>query len=152
MSYLIKKRQFVTPGDLLAEGNYKPGENTFKEGKKIYSTMIGLSNDIGRNVFVVALNGCYIPRVGDYVIGKIIALRLGSWIVDITSPYNAILFTSEVVDRPFNSRKEEMTRIIVLCIGGIGMVFFGSSISAAAGAPFGACGLDHLERRRGIPP
>jgi exosome complex component RRP4 len=114
MTYLIEKRKFVTPGDLLAEGNYKAGDNTFKEGKKIYSAMIGLSNSIGRNVFVVALNGCYIPRVGDYIIGTIVDLRLGSWIVDINSAYKAILFTSEVVDRPFNSRKEEMTRILDL--------------------------------------
>lgn len=112
MPYVIEKRKFVAPGDLLAEGDYNAGDNTFKEGNKIYSSMIGLSNSVGRNVYVVALKGCYVPRVGDLVIGKVTDMRLGSWIVNINAPYNATLFTSEVFDRPFNSRKEEMTRTL----------------------------------------
>jgi exosome complex component RRP4 len=63
-------------------------------------------------VYVVALKGCYVPRGGDVVIGKVVEMRLGSWNVDINSPYNAILFTSEALDRPFNSRREEMTNIL----------------------------------------
>ncbi len=112
MSYLIEKRKFVIPGDLLAEGNYNAGSNAFKEGDKVYSSMVGLSNNVGRNVYVVALKGGYLPRAGDLVIGKVVEMRLGSWNVDINSPWTAVLFTSEAVDRPFNARKEDMTRIL----------------------------------------
>jgi exosome complex component RRP4 len=112
VSYLVEKRKFVLPGDLLAEGDYHAGRNAFKEGNKIYAAMIGLSDNVGRNVYVVALKGCYVPRGGDVVIGKVVDMRLGNWSVDINSPYDAILFTSEVLDRPFNSRKEEMTNIL----------------------------------------
>lgn len=112
MPYMIEKRKFVIPGDLLAEGKYNAGRNAFKEGDKVYSSMIGLSNNVGRNVYVVALKGAYIPKVGDLVIGKVVEMRLGSWSVDINSPYNAVLLTSEALDRPFNSRKEDMSRIL----------------------------------------
>lgn len=112
MSYLIKKRTFVVPGELIAKGDYISGRNTFKEEKKIYSSVIGVSNNIGRTVYVSALKGRYIPTVGDLVVGKIIDMRLGSWIVDINAPYLAILFTSEAVNHPFNARKEDMTKIL----------------------------------------
>ena len=112
MSYLIEKRTFVLPGDLLAEGDYHAGRNAFKDGNKVYASMIGLSDNVGRNVYVVALKGCYLPRVGDVVIGTVVDMRLGNWSVDINAPYEAIHFTNEVLDRPFNSRKEEMTRIL----------------------------------------
>ncbi len=112
VSYLIEKRKFVIPGDLLADGDYHAGSNAFKEGSKVYASMAGLSNVVGRNVYVVALKGCYVPRGGDVVIGKVVEMRLGSWNVDINSPYKAILFTSEALDRPFNSRREEMTNIL----------------------------------------
>jgi exosome complex component RRP4 len=112
VSFIIEKRKFVIPGELLAEGDYNAGSNAFKEGNKVYSSMVGLSNNVGRNAYVVSLKGCYLPRAGDLVIGKVVEMRLGSWNVDINSPYTAILFTSEALDRPFNSRKEDMTQIL----------------------------------------
>ena len=112
MTYLIESRKIVVPGELLAEGDYRAGRHTYQEDKKIYASIVGLSNHVGRNVYVVALKGCYFPQIGDLVIGKVVEMRLGSWNIDINSPYNAILFTSEALDRPFNSRREEMTRIL----------------------------------------
>ena len=111
MTYLIESRKIVIPGELLAEGDYRAGRHTYQEDKKIYASIVGLSNHVGRNVYVVALKGCYFPQIGDLVIGKIIDMRLGSWIADINAPYTANLFASDVFDRPFNSRKEDMTRV-----------------------------------------
>jgi len=108
LSLLVEKRQLVMPGDVLAEGDFNPGENTYREGGKIYSSLIGLANIAGKNVYVVALKGFYMPVVGDLVIGKVIDLRLGGWIVDINAPYTAVLPTSEAFDRSFNSRRDEM--------------------------------------------
>ena len=111
MPYLVERRQLVTPGDLLAEGDYNAGENTYQEGNRVYASMIGFANFVGRNVYVVALKGCYIPAVGDLVIGKVVDMRLGAWIIDINAPYSAVLFTSEAFDRSFNSRLDEMTKL-----------------------------------------
>jgi exosome complex component RRP4 len=96
------------PGDILAEGDFNPGGNTYREGGKIYSSLTGLANIAGKNVYVVALKGFYMPIVGDLVIGKVIDLRLGGWILDINAPYVAVLPTSEAFDRSFNSRRDEM--------------------------------------------
>ncbi len=109
MQYLVEKRQLVIPGELLAEGDYKSGKNTYQEENRIYSSQIGLANHIQKNVFVVAIKTGYMPIVGDLVIGKVIDMRLSGWIIDINAPYNAMLFTSDAFDRSFNARKDEMS-------------------------------------------
>ncbi len=109
MPYLVARRQLVLPGELLADGDYSVGRNAYKEGGKVYASVVGLSNVEARTVSVVALKGCYIPMVGDLVIGKVIDLRLSGWVMDINSPYTAVLSTSEAFGRAFNSRKDEMT-------------------------------------------
>lgn len=108
MPFLIERKQLVTPGDLLAEGDFNTGDNTYQEDKRIYASRIGLANFVGKNVYVVALKGCYIPTVGDLVVGKVIEIRLGAWIIDINAPYVGVLFSSEAADRPFNSKRDDM--------------------------------------------
>ena len=109
LPYLVKKRQLVIPGEILAEGDYKSGENTYREGDRVYTSLIGLANYVGRNVFVVAMKTCYMPIVGDLVIGKVIDMRLSGWTIDINAPYSAMLFTSDIFDRSFDPRRDEMT-------------------------------------------
>jgi len=107
----FEKRQLVVPGDLLAEGEYGTGDNTFKEDDKIYATRVGLVNLEDQTIYVVALKAFYIPSVGDIVIGKIVEVGLGAWMVDIDAPYLAVLRASDVLDRPFNPRKDELPAI-----------------------------------------
>jgi len=107
----FEKREIVVPGDLLAEGDYIAGENTFKEGKRIYATRVGLVEYADKKVNVVALKSFYIPRVGDLVIGKIVEVGISGWIVDINSPYMALLRASDVIERGFNPRKDDLTAI-----------------------------------------
>ncbi|MCJ7632388.1 exosome complex RNA-binding protein Rrp4 [Candidatus Bathyarchaeota archaeon] len=109
MPLLVEKRQLVLPGDTLAEGDFNPGENAYREGGKIYASIVGLANIAGKNVYVVAMNSFYMPIVGDLVIGKVIDLRFSGWTIDINAPYTAILPTSEAFDRSFNSRRDEMS-------------------------------------------
>ena len=109
MQYLVEKRQLVIPGELLAEGDYKSGKNTYQEENRVYSSLIGLANHIGKSVFVVAIKTGYMPIVGDLVIGKVTNMRLSGWIIDINAPYSAMLFTSDAFDRSFNARKDEMS-------------------------------------------
>ncbi|MFH0897280.1 MAG: exosome complex RNA-binding protein Rrp4 [Candidatus Bathyarchaeota archaeon] len=109
MSYLVNERELVTPGELLAEGDYNAGKNTYQDGNRVYSSQIGLVNHIGKNVYVLALRGCYMPAVGDLVIGKVVDMRLNGWIIDINSPYTAMLFTSDTLGRSFNLRRDNMS-------------------------------------------
>jgi exosome complex component RRP4 len=109
--FFYESRQLVTPGDLLAEGDYLAGENTYKDDDKIYASRVGLVDYDVRRVNVVALKAFYVPSVEDTVIGKIVEVGTGSWTVDINAPYFAILRASDVLDRPFKPRTNDLPSI-----------------------------------------
>jgi len=106
-----EKRQLVTPGDLLAEGNYIASENTYRDDDKIYASRVGFVEYDVRKVHVVALKAFYVPSVGDTVIGKIVEVGTGGWTVDINAPYLAMLRASDVLDRSFRSRTSDLPSI-----------------------------------------
>lgn len=111
MPVFFERRQLVTPGDLLAENDYTPGENTYRENDKIYATRIGLVNYEDKRVYVVALKSFYIPMVGDAVIGKIVEVGMSGWTVDIRAPYLAMLRASDALERPFKPQKDDLPSI-----------------------------------------
>ncbi len=110
MSLYFERRQVVVPGDLLAEGNYRNGNGTFKELGKIFASVIGLAVVKGNVIHVVPLEGVYIPKAGDEVIGKIVDVSLTTWQVDIKSPYFGVLHASNAVDLPFNPLRTNIRR------------------------------------------
>ena len=112
MSFLQENRQIVTPGELLAEGDYLAGFNTFRHDEKIFASRLGLVELRGKKIDVVALNTFYIPVAGDLVIGKITEVNLHGWMVDINSPYPAILRTPEALNRPFRAQQDELTEFL----------------------------------------
>jgi len=111
LSTYFEKKQLVTPGDLLAEGKYRAGDNTYKDDDKIYAARVGLVSLEDQTVHVVALKAFYIPYVGDTVIGRIVEVGISAWMVDINAPYLAVLRASDALDRPFNPRKDELPAI-----------------------------------------
>lgn len=108
MPIFYEKRQIVTPGDLLAENDYMNGENTYRENGKIYATRVGLFNHEDKRVFVVALKSFYVPMVGDTVIGKVLEVTLGGWVVDIRAPYVAMLRASDALERPVRPQRDDL--------------------------------------------
>ena len=94
MPTFFEKKQLVTPGDLLAEGEYIAGENAYMEGNKIYAQRIGLADSENKKVNVVALRAFYVPKIGDMVIGTVIEVGFNGWTVDIKAPYTAMLRAS----------------------------------------------------------
>ena len=90
-----ERKQLVSPGELLAEGPYFAGENTYREGGKIFSSRVGMAEVIGNKLVVVPVKGAYIPRLDDIVIGRITDISMSSWQVDICAPYPALLPMSE---------------------------------------------------------
>jgi len=111
MPLFYEKRQLVTPGDLLAEDDYLAGDNTYRDDGKIYASRIGLVDYEARKVHVVALRAFYVPYVEDTVIGKVVEVTTGGWIVDINAPYFAMLRASDVMDRPFKPETTDLPSI-----------------------------------------
>ncbi|MEM2419576.1 MAG: exosome complex RNA-binding protein Rrp4 [Candidatus Bathyarchaeia archaeon] len=112
MPTFFERRQLVVPGDLLAEGDYIAGENTFKSNNKVYASRIGLVEYEDKKVNVVALRAFYIPRVGDTVIGTVVDVGFNGWVVDINAPYLALLRASDVLNRPFKPQKDDLTQVL----------------------------------------
>ncbi len=110
MPVFYENRQLVTPGDLLAEGDYLVDSNTYKEGNRIYANRLGLAYYEEKRVSVVALNAFYVPSVGDLIIGKISEVNINGWTVDINAPYSALLQASDVVNR-FKPQRDDLSRI-----------------------------------------
>jgi len=112
MPIFFEKKQLVTPGEMLAEGEYLPGENTFIEQNKIYASRIGLVDTDNKKVNVVALRAFYVPKMGDIVIGTVVEVGFNGWTVDIKAPYTAILRASDVLSRPFKPQNDELSAVL----------------------------------------
>lgn len=90
-----KVRDIVVPGEeITLEG--KPGRGVFVENGKMYSAYLGIVEARAGYVNVIPLSGCYIPKKGDKVIGKIVDLAPMNWVVDINAPYYAPLHVNDV--------------------------------------------------------
>jgi len=111
MPVFYEKKQLVAPGDLLAEGDYVPGDSTYKENGKIYANRLGLVDYEGRRVHVVALKAFYVPAPGDTVIGKVVETTPGGWVIDIKAPHPARLRASDVVERSFKPETTDLPSI-----------------------------------------
>lgn len=112
MPTFFEEKQLVTPGELLAEGDYQAGENTYLENGKIFSARIGLADCDNKKVNVVALRAFYAPKLGDVVIGSVIEVGFNGWTIDIKAPYTAMLRASEVLNRPFKPQNDELNQVL----------------------------------------
>jgi exosome complex component RRP4 len=112
MPVFFEKKQLVTPGEMLAEGDYLPGENTYMVENKIYAQRIGLVDTDNKKVNVVALRAFYVPKMGDIIIGTVLEVGFNGWTVDIKSPYTALLRASDVLARPFKPQNDELSAVL----------------------------------------
>jgi exosome complex component RRP4 len=115
LAVYFQKREVVVPGQLLAEGRYRASFGTYDDGDKIYSALVGLAELRGNTVKVVALEGVYIPREGDLVLGTITMVTGNNWKVDVGGPYLASLHANNALRRPYDddiSRYMDMGDVI----------------------------------------
>jgi len=112
MPTFFEKKQLVTPGELLAEGDYLAGDNTYAEGNKIYASRIGLVDSDNKKINIVALRAFYVPKVGDIVIGTVVEIGFNGWTIDIKAPYEALLRASDVLSRPFKPQNDELSQVL----------------------------------------
>ena len=110
MSLLIEEKQFVIPGEVLAEGmDFLPASGTYREDDKIYAAQLGMVNISGRLIKVMSLSGRYLPKVGDTVIGTIANIGFNGWMVDINYAYEAGLSLKEATS-DFIERGADLTK------------------------------------------
>ena len=109
---VVQNRELVLPGQLLAEGNYRFMEGTFREGDKIYSAVVGLADVRDDKVKVIPLQGRYMPSEGDIVIGVVIDSYLSGWILDINSPYTGNLYVSDLLNRKVDLDREDIRQYL----------------------------------------
>ena len=103
----FQRREVVVPGQLLAEGRYRAAIGTYHDNGKIFSALVGLAELRGNTIKVVPLEGVYIPREGDLVIGIITEVASNNWKVDIGGPYGASIHANNALRRPYD---EDLSR------------------------------------------
>jgi exosome complex component RRP4 len=89
---LVKEKNIVVPGELLAEGmDSFPGLGTYREKEQIFSSRVGIVHLDGRTIKVIPLSGVYMPKVGDTIICKVTDVTMNGWRLDTNSAYSALL-------------------------------------------------------------
>ncbi|MFQ6085312.1 MAG: exosome complex RNA-binding protein Rrp4 [Candidatus Bathyarchaeia archaeon] len=119
MPTFAQNRELVTPGTLLAKGDFVAGEHTYRRGDCVYSKYIGLVEYSDDRVSVIALSGRYIPKVDDAVIGLVTNSHFQSWDLEINSPYVAKLQSSDFWRR-IDLTKDDLSELL-----GVGAVVMG---------------------------
>jgi len=106
LKLLVADRQIVRPGDILAyieegeEQGFKhyPEKHIYVLNNKVYSDIVGVVNITDKDLSVIPLEGTYIPKKDDLVIGIVTGIGITAWVLDIRSPYKAILNGSDVIE------------------------------------------------------
>jgi len=89
---LVKEKDIVAPGEVLAEGmDNLPGVGTYRDGQKILAGRLGLVYMDGRAIKLIPLSGRYAPKRDDTIICKVTDISFSGWRVDTNSAYPAML-------------------------------------------------------------
>jgi exosome complex component RRP4 len=104
----------VVPGTLLAEGKYNLGFNSYRDGEKVFASVVGLAELRNETISVIPLRGCYMPYTEDVVIGEVVEVISTAWMLDIKSPYEGVLFAKEFLSKPLNTMKEDARQYLDL--------------------------------------
>ena len=104
----MSERKLAIPGDFLGDG--RAGHGAYEEDGKAFSCCIGLAEEKNGLHFVIPLSGIYSPKRGDGVIGKIQDIAFSRWIVDVNSPYEAVLSLADASDEFIDLTKSDLTK------------------------------------------
>ncbi|HID60435.1 MAG TPA: RNA-binding protein [Hadesarchaea archaeon] len=108
----VQNRELVVPGQLIAEGDYRLREGAYREGKQVYSSVVGLAYLHGGEIRIIPLQGPYIPSQGDLVVGVVVDSYHSGWILDLNSPYTGNLFVSDLLHRKVDLNREDISKYL----------------------------------------
>lgn len=107
---LVKEKEVVVPGDVLAEGmDFLPAQGTYRKDDKIIASRLGLATVDNRLVKIIPLSGRYLPKDGDTIIGEVKDITIGGWRVNINSAYTAMLSMKDATHE-FIRKGADLTR------------------------------------------
>ncbi len=106
----VKDRELVFPGRILGDGGGRGGES-FIDGGHIVSSVDGMVRVKGNRVDVIPFRGGYAPKESDVVIGIILQVLRGSWLVDINSFSKAYMRGEEATRDALNSDLSRYFRV-----------------------------------------
>jgi exosome complex component RRP4 len=107
---LVKERELVIPGQILAKGlDYLPSSGCFRANDEVKAKLLGLVRLKDRFVSIVPLAGVYIPKPGDGVIGFVKDMQTTLWVIDINSPYDSIMVLAQAVDEYIDLNKTDIS-------------------------------------------
>ncbi len=110
MGLVVKEKEFVIPGDVIAEGiDYLPAQGVFRDGDKIIAEQIGIVHVDNRLIKLIPLTGAYKPKVGDVVIGQVVNISFNGWSMDIGFSNLALLSVRDG-SSDFIERKSDLSR------------------------------------------
>lgn len=110
MGITVEENKIAVPGELLAEGmDYLPGQNTYRDGEKIFASRVGLVKVDGRVLKLIQLEGKYVPKRNDVIIGKVYDILMSGWRIDTNSVYSSMLSLKEGV-ASFVEKGADLTR------------------------------------------
>ena len=104
----MSERKLAIPGDFLGDG--RAGHGAYEENGKAFACCVGLAEEKNGLHFVIPLSGIYDPKRGDGVVGKIQDVAFSRWIVDINSPYEAVLPLADATEEFIDLTKTDMTK------------------------------------------
>ncbi|MEM0083583.1 MAG: exosome complex RNA-binding protein Rrp4, partial [Candidatus Nezhaarchaeales archaeon] len=84
----------------------------YKDGNKLMAMAIGIVECKKEVIKVVPLQGPYIPKVGDVIIGIVVDYSPTTYILDINSSYKAILQASEIIPPQRNVLAEDLAKYL----------------------------------------
>jgi len=102
------ERRLVITGELLGRG--RAGHGAYEDNGNVFSKYVGLAEGRDDLHFVIPLSGVYNPKRGDGVIGRVTEIIFQKWIIDINSPYEAMLPLSEGVEGFVDLTKADLTK------------------------------------------
>lgn len=83
--------RIVIPGELVSDKKMRLGQHVFVENGKIYSDILGLARVEKGVARVVPLQGKYMPKVGDVVVGVVVGEEYSVYAIDINSFYYSFI-------------------------------------------------------------
>lgn len=93
---LVKHKELVVPGTVLADKDYRPSEGAHMQNLRVIASTMGFVNIYKNEIRVVGFEGVYEPTVGDVIIGIVEDIGNNCWFIDTNSPYSALLSASDV--------------------------------------------------------
>ncbi|MFH1589317.1 MAG: exosome complex RNA-binding protein Rrp4 [archaeon] len=108
---LVKDKEIVTPGEVIAEGmDYLPSFGTYRLGDKIMANRVGLLSVDGKVLKTLNMAGKYLPKPNDIIIGQVFDILMSGWRLKINSAYSAVLMMQEASFN-FIQKGADLTRI-----------------------------------------